>query len=384
MFNIRNRRKKIIWICCVLILALGAVGCGRSKDKDKELDDEISAEPVIVTEVKEESSDSNEQVSDNQVSANQVSEENANAEEAVNTLDTVIIEADSVNIRDYPSTDEQSKIIGKANRDDTFQYVDQKDDWCQIKYQGMDAFVKADYLSFASSVAKENVNISTEKETDAQSYESTGKVIVIDAGHQKEGNSEKEPVGPGATEKKAKVSSGTKGVASGLAEYELNLQVALKLQEKLESQGYKVIMVRTSNDANISNVERSEVANDAKADAFIRIHANGSEDSSVNGMMTICPTVDNPYCGAIYEPSKKLSEAVLDAMVTETGAIKEKVWETDTMTGINWCKVPVTIVEMGYMTNKEEDLKMATDDYQDKVVQGIANGIADFFEDSKE
>ena len=209
-------------------------------------------------------------------------------------------------------------------------------------------------------------------------------LIAIDAGHQGKGNFGQEPIGPGASQTKTKVAGGTRGTSTGVPEYELTLDISLQLRDELETRGYKVLMIRETNDVDITNAERAQIANEADADAFIRVHANGADSASANGAMTICQTPSNPYNSEYYEDSKRLSELVLDAYTEATGIRKQYVQETDTMTGINWCTVPVTIIELGFMTNPEEDRKMQDDEFQKLMVQGLADGIEAYIEEKKE
>ena len=235
---------------------------------------------------------------------------------------------------------------------------------------------------------RENIDIEESQmeesmETEIIPLPGTGKLIVIDPGHQAHGNAEQEPVGPGASETKKKVSSGTRSTTTGLYEYELVLEVSLQLRDELEARGYTVIMTRESHDVNISNIERAQIANEAGADAFLRIHANGSESAATNGAMTLCNTSTNPYNADIYPQCYSLASHILDGILEQTGANSQGIWQTDTMSGINWSQVPVTIVEMGYMTNPEEDAKLASPEYQALMVQGIANGLDAFFADQE-
>ncbi len=211
------------------------------------------------------------------------------------------------------------------------------------------------------------------------SAEGKGLVIVLDPGHASQVPGTTEPVGPGSSEMKDADTEGTYGPASGLHEYELTMDVSQKLRAELEERGYDVKMTHHDTFNPISCTERAAVANENHADAFIRIHANGSEDTSANGAMTICITKDNPYHPELYSASARLSEIILDSYCSQTGARREYVWETDSMTGNNWSEVPATLIELGYMTNPDEDLQMNQDSYQKVMVKAIADGLDRWF-----
>ena len=202
--------------------------------------------------------------------------------------------------------------------------------------------------------------------------------IAIDGGHQAKGNSKTEPIGPGAKKRKAKVASGTQGVKTRVPESKLTLQIALKLEKELKKRGYKVYMIRRKQNVNISNKQRAIRANKSGADICIRLHADAA-GSRVRGASVLYPSKKNRYVGKLSNKSKKLSKNILDSYCKSTKFKKRGLSKRDDLTGTNWSKIPVALIEMGFMTNKTEDKQMQTKKMQKKMVDGIANGIDQYF-----
>ena len=211
--------------------------------------------------------------------------------------------------------------------------------------------------------------------------ETNGHIIGIDPGHQSESvdMSALEPNGPGSSEMKAKCSTGTQGTYSGVPEYQLNLEVSLQLRDELEQRGYQVVMTRTDNETAISNMERAQYVAEQGAEIYVRIHANGVDSPSTSGALTMAPSQNNPYIPQLFEQSNHLSQCIIDSYCAATGFQNLGIQYYDNMTGINWSTVPVTILEMGFMTNRNDDLKMNDAEFQKTMVQGIANGIDSYF-----
>ena len=204
-------------------------------------------------------------------------------------------------------------------------------------------------------------------------------VICIDPGHQTKGDMSQEPVAPGSSEKKFKVSWGTQGVATKIPEYELTLSASKILKKDLEQMGFKVIMTRETNDVHITNSERAIFANDNNADLVIRIHADGSDDSSTTGASLHIPSQDSQYTSKIYPESNECAK-LISLQMKQDGFKVNNIYQRSDLTGFNWSKVPVVLVEMGFMSNPEEDQKMAETSYQEKMMKSVAEGAQAYFE----
>lgn len=205
------------------------------------------------------------------------------------------------------------------------------------------------------------------------------KVICIDPGHQIKVNNKTEPLAPTSNEMKVQNPGGAEGVTTGVPEYKLNLAVSEKLKSILEQNGYIVVMTRETNNVDLGNIARANIANECNADLYIRIHADGMDDSSVRGISVLVPGSQYIKDKNILQSSKNAARKVLDGLISETGAKSRGIVERNDLTGFNWAKVPMLLVEMGFMSNPDEDRLMNTDSYRDKIAAGIYNGIKSYF-----
>lgn len=218
------------------------------------------------------------------------------------------------------------------------------------------------------------VNATPEKTAAASNVR--GKIIVIDPGHANRSNLQTEAQAPGSSVMKIKDGGGAQGVATGTPEYLVNMRVSVKLKGYLEQKGYTVIMTKTDNSVSLGNIERAQIWNNANAALAIRIHADSSDSSSIRGASMLVPAAISDNTKAIYSESKRCGQIVLDNLVKEVGMTNRGVVAHDDMTGFNWSKVPVILVEMGFLSNPDEDRLLSSSDYEDKLARALADGIA--------
>ncbi|MFZ7932390.1 N-acetylmuramoyl-L-alanine amidase [Bacillus thuringiensis] len=213
-------------------------------------------------------------------------------------------------------------------------------------------------------------------EQKVESNEKQGKfLVVIDPGHQQKANLNLEPIGPGATTQKYKVTDGTTGVVTKKREAVLVLEMAFLLKEKLEEKGIQVLMTRTSQDVDISNKERATFANNHKVNLFLRLHADGSENPNQSGFAVLTPAEGSPYTKEIYAESLQISQTIVNKMRENQQVKVNGIKFRDDLSGFNWSKVPGVLLELGFMSNYEEDKKLSDSQYVNSLLQSVTDSV---------
>jgi N-acetylmuramoyl-L-alanine amidase len=177
-----------------------------------------------------------------------------------------------------------------------------------------------------------------------------------------------EPIGPGSTERKVKDGGGTSGEAP------VALAIALRTRALLQRDGYRVAMTRTGRTYAGGNIERARFCNVRHAALMIRIHADGSTSSSLNGIKTLVPALHRGWTDDIYAASRRAGLRVQAAVIQQTGARDLGLIQRSDLTGFNWANVPAILVETGFMTNPRERRLLQSASYQSKVARGLAAG----------
>lgn len=255
----------------------------------------------------------------------------------------VKILTEGTNIRKGPSTKEA--IVLKAKEGQVFPIVKTEGEWFKINIgNGKTAYV-AGWVVAAEGVP--NV------ERNSLSNVLKGKVIVVDAGH---GGNDRGAEGPG---KKTK-------------EKEVNLIVATLLAKKLEAAGAKVIMTR-SDDTYLSLQQRVDISMKHNSDAFISIHHNTYKHSSMNGSMTFYYS---------EKTDKNLARYIQSDLVKHNGLKDLNVRHGDYYV-LRENPLPTVLVELGFLTNLNEELMIRSSRFQENSAEGIFQGTLKYFANLK-
>ncbi|EGP68864.1 N-acetylmuramoyl-L-alanine amidase [Streptococcus mitis] len=176
----------------------------------------------------------------------------------------------------------------------------------------------------------------------------------------------------------------------GIAEKDLNLQVSRKLRKRLEELGYTVLTSRDS-DVDVDFVtERSRMVNKTNADFFISIHFNATgNDTTLNlGIQTYSYKEEAGYPSKINQywhnnpdrmsESNRLASDLHSSLLAETGARDAGLLQA-TFAVLRETAKPAVLLELGYMDNSEENQRIRSEQYQDKLVEGIIKGIQKYY-----
>ena len=181
-----------------------------------------------------------------------------------------------------------------------------------------------------------------------------------------------EPIGPGSRQLKVKDPGGAAGEAP------VALAIARRTRSLLLARGYRVAMTRNASGYRGGNRERARFCNERRAALMIRIHADGSGDSSVHGASTLVPALRRGWTDDVYRPSRSAGELLQRELVASTGARDLGLVERSDLTGFNWADVPAVLVETGFMSNRSESALLRSAGYQEKVAAALVRATQRF------
>lgn len=211
-----------------------------------------------------------------------------------------------------------------------------------------------------------------------------GRAIGVNAGHQSGKDKTYEQVSPDpGSPWKYSVSIGTCGRWTKVPEYALTLTVALRLRDALQDRGAYVYMVRTSNDVRIGNAKRAQMMNDAGVDLGIVIHADGNNNASVRGLHVLQPGERGYQRGAVLAESQRFAGLMLQNALAATGSKGRGLSTRSDLLSFNWAKMPICLIEMGFVTNKTEDTLLQSAAYQKKIVAGMVQAVKAYYQTMK-
>lgn len=206
-----------------------------------------------------------------------------------------------------------------------------------------------------------------------------GHKIAIDPGQQKSQMTEQEPIGPGATATTAKMSYGATSTTTGKREYEWTMVFAKRLEAELIARGYEVVLTREEHNVKISNAERAKFVNESGAEMYLSIQADAASNLAAKGIYTQIPSKNNAFVGNLYDDCRRLAKELQNNLIAETGTKDRGVQENDKVAAINYSEVPVAVLQLGFMSNEEEDTNLWTESYQDKMVKAICDAIDTYY-----
>lgn len=271
---------------------------------------------------------------------------------------------------------EKEETPPKAQKDETHQNVAEPEEKTEVKTETPKETPKSEAPKAETSPQKEPPKAPETPNTDYSKISLTGKTICVDAAHGTFTENKQEAIAPGMSLLKDGFKEGTKG--TNITEDEITLAVANVLKEKLEAKGATVIMTRTTNETTLSNADRANFANDNNADICIKLHADGTKEGGT-GMTMLIPGDKYITDKNLISKSKLLGKTVLNGAVAKTGAAKRGVYTNNGMAGFNWSKIPVVLLEMGYLTNPQDEAKLSDANYQALIADGIVEGILEFY-----